>query len=109
MASVVVAPSINEPARKQTRWSCFGDSRHVLLRFIKQQVERRGKDSGYEHLPILTFRKQFSGICQLVCFALLDEIRMDALHGLFVHLWGLRERMSVCGGWNLFMNKQTWR
>ena len=41
-ASVVVAPSINEPARKQTRWSCLGDNRHVLTkRFIKRQTQKR--------------------------------------------------------------------
>ena len=31
IGSVVIAPSIREPPRKQTRWSCLSDSFHTLL------------------------------------------------------------------------------
>jgi hypothetical protein len=65
-ASVVVAPNMREPPRKQARWSCFADRIHSLSR--KQESVRTfsGTDlgDGDVHLSsALTVRDELGGVC----------------------------------------------
>ena len=106
---VFVAPSMREPPRKQTKWSCFGASRHELVRHghvsnfapIEDHVFISCVYSDI-HLPLLvTFGYKFGGIHHLRREALLHEMTMYRCHCIIVHL------RNIC--WSSVILQQDWQ
>jgi hypothetical protein len=82
---VLVAPSISEPPRKHTRWSCLGASRHELIE--TDSVRGKRKVIEYVHLSIgVLFRYQLSRVSHFCIHALLDEVFVNSTHSIVIHL-----------------------
>ena len=78
-----VAPSMSETPRKQTRWSCFGVSRHDLSSSWEWWLEM-GREEETNISPSSWCLEMSSDVH---VFALLDEAWVYGGHGVVVHLW----------------------
>jgi hypothetical protein len=88
-ASVATAPSIRDPPRKQTRWSCFGDTPHLLSGTIISY--RCCSEKNDVHLSIgLTLWDELGGVGQLFPQTFPDEGVVYRAHCIFIHLTNVK-------------------
>lgn len=88
--SVVVAPSIKEPPRKQTRWSCLGNTCHDLLISIREGNLASQSQKVSIHLTSSSVGNKLHSICNPWFEAFPNETIVNCLHGILVHLSGGR-------------------
>lgn len=86
LVPVVVAPSINEPPRKQTRWSCFGDTRHALRAYYVSVYRNSVTNEGIHLSVLLAFWEKLAGVRMSLDHAFPNEPCVDSLHCLCIHL-----------------------